>query len=83
MSNDPKLNQLQAAVRDAGLDGWLLYDFRGLNPFPAQLLNLGQGILTRRWFLYVPANGRPTLIHHRIEATTWRQVLPADDVDRQ
>ena len=83
MSNDAKLNQMQAAVRDAGLDGWLLYDFRGLNPFPAQLLNLGQGILTRRWFLYVPASGRPTLIHHRIEATTWRQVLPADDVERQ
>ena len=63
-------------VRAAGLDGWLLYDFRGLNPFPAQLLQLGHGILTRRWFLYVPAHGQPTLIHHRIEAAAWQQVLP-------
>ena len=74
---------LQDAVCAAGLDGWLLYDFRGLNPFPAQLLQLGQGILTRRWFLYVPAHGPATLIHHRIEATTWQHLLPDADIERR
>lgn len=63
-------------MRAAGLDGWLLYDFRGLNPFPARVLTLGEGILTRRWFLYVPAHGQAHLIHHRIEAGAWLSVLP-------
>lgn len=77
------LAQLQNVVRSAGLDGWLLYDFRGLNPFPAQLLKLGQGILTRRWFLYIPAHGQPTLIQHRIEANSWQQVLPDHTIKRR
>jgi Xaa-Pro aminopeptidase len=83
MNNESSLSHLQSVVRAADLDGWLLYDFRGLNPFPAQLLKLGHGILTRRWFLYVPAHGQPTLIHHRIEATSWQQVLPDPTIDRQ
>ena len=28
-------SELQRALVDAGLDGWLLYDFRGLNPIAA------------------------------------------------
>ncbi len=77
------VSSLQNVVRAAGLDGWLLYDFRGLNPFPAQVLNLGHGILTRRWFLYVPAHGPATLIHHRIEAGSWQRVLPDQTIHRQ
>ena len=29
------LPAIQGALRDAGLDGWLLYDFRGANPVAA------------------------------------------------
>lgn len=83
MNNASNISTLQSVVSAAGLDGWLLYDFRGLNPFPAQLLNLGRGILTRRWFLYVPAQGQATLIHHRIEAGSWQQVLPEETINRQ
>ena len=83
MSNESNIAALQSVVHAAGLDGWLLYDFRGLNPFPAQLLQLGRGILTRRWFLYVPAHGQATLIHHRIEAGSWQQVLPDEAIDRK
>ena len=83
MSSESNISVLQSVVRAAGLGGWLLYDFRGLNPFPAQLLNLGRGILTRRWFLYVPAHGQATLIHHRIEADSWQQVLPDETIDRE
>jgi Xaa-Pro aminopeptidase len=83
MSSESNISVLQSVVRAAGLDGWLLYDFRGLNPFPAQLLQLGRGILTRRWFLYVPAHGQATLIHHRIEAGSWQQVLPDETIDRE
>jgi Xaa-Pro aminopeptidase len=83
MNNESSVSRLQHVVRASGLDGWLLYDFRGLNPFPVQLLNLGHGILTRRWFLYVPAQGQATLIHHRIEAGSWRQVLPDETIERK
>ncbi len=83
MSNDSPIARLQNVVRSSGLDGWLLYDFRGLNPFPAQLLKLGQAILTRRWFLYVPAQGRATLIHHRIEAGSWHIALPDETIERK
>ena len=77
MANDSRLAQAQATVGSAGLDGWLLYDFRGLNPFPAQVLGLEAGpMLTRRWFLYVPARGTPVLIVHRIEAGGWLGLLP-------
>ncbi len=83
MKSESNLERLQSVVRAAGLDGWLLYDNRGLNPFPAQLLNLGRGILTRRWFLLIPAQGQPTLLHHRIEAGSWLQVLPDESLARK
>ena len=83
MNNESSIARLQNVVRASDLDGWLLYDFRGLNPFPAQLLNLGHGLLTRRWFLYVPAHGQATLIHHRIEAGSWQTVLPDETIARK
>lgn len=74
------VSRMQNAVRAAGLDGWLLYDFRGLNPFATQLLNLRQAMLTRRWFLLVPSAGQATLIHHHIEGASWQQLLVGQDV---
>jgi hypothetical protein len=83
MNSSSNLDRLQNAVRATDLDGWLLYDFRGLNPFPAQLLQLGRAIMTRGWYLYLPARGAPTLIHHRIEAGGWEQALPDAGVARK
>ncbi|HTP08738.1 MAG TPA: aminopeptidase P family protein, partial [Anaerolineae bacterium] len=83
MSDETPITRLQNVVRASGMDGWLLYDFRGLNPFPAQLLNLGSAILTRRWFLYVPALGQATLIHPRIEAGSWQMALPDQTIVRE
>jgi Xaa-Pro aminopeptidase len=77
------LQKIQAAIQSASLDGWLFYDFRGINPLAVQLVGVGtKKFLTRRWFLYVPATGVPTLIHHRIESGTWRNLLPQDDLQR-
>lgn len=42
-------------MRSAGIDGWLLFDFRGSNPYPRKVVNPGGGLLTRRWFVWVPA----------------------------
>lgn len=39
----------------AGIDGWLLFDFRGSNPYPTRVVDPGDGLLTRRWFVWVPA----------------------------
>ena len=37
MLSPKTLPALQSALKDAGLDGWLLYDFRGLNPVAGSL----------------------------------------------
>ena len=37
MLTPTSLPTLQAALGEAGLDGWLLYDFRGLNPVATAL----------------------------------------------
>jgi hypothetical protein len=63
-----RLEQVQAALREAALDGWLLFDFRGSNPFVARIAGLPPGgLLTRRWFVYVPARGTPHVAVHAIE----------------
>jgi Xaa-Pro aminopeptidase len=63
-----RVKEIQAALREAGFDGWLFYDFRGSDPLAYRILKLDQqGITTRRWFYYVPATGEPTKIVHSIE----------------
>jgi Xaa-Pro aminopeptidase len=63
------LASVQAAVREAGADGWLLYDFRGLNVLARRVLEIPtEGHLTRRWFYFIPASGEPRKLVHRIEA---------------
>ena len=64
------LARVQAELRELGLDGWLLYDFRGCNPVAAGLLGLPE--LTRRWFALLPARGKPVALTHRIEQQPWR-----------
>jgi Xaa-Pro dipeptidase len=57
---------LQAALAERGLDGWLIYDFHGLNPVAARVLGIG-GMGTRRLFVLLPAKGKPIAVVHRIE----------------
>ena len=70
------LPRLQAALAEAGLDGWLLFDFHGANPIAAGLLGL-EGMVSRRVFAYVPRDGAPTAITHAIEQGPWRRWPPA------
>ena len=61
---------VQAALKADGLDGWLLYDFRGLNPIAADVTAVGrQGghLATRRWYYLIPATGEPRGLVHKIE----------------
>jgi Xaa-Pro dipeptidase len=64
------LPALQSALDKAGLDGWLLYDFHGLNPVAVGLLEL-PGMTTRRFFVYIPRSGPPVAITHAIEQGPW------------
>src|SRR5947209_2571451 len=62
------LSAVQTAVQNLGFDGWLLYDFRGLNVLARRVIGLGDEVmLSRRWFYYVPARGEPRKLVHRIE----------------
>ena len=66
------LPALQRALADAGLDGWLLYDFQGNNPIANGLLAL-QGLVSRRVFVLVPREGVPRALGHVIEAGPWQR----------
>jgi Xaa-Pro dipeptidase len=61
---------VQAALAADGIDGWLLYDFRGLNPLATDVTGVGrQGghLATRRWYYLIPASGEPRGLVHKIE----------------
>jgi Xaa-Pro dipeptidase len=64
------LPALQSALDKAGFDGWLLYDFHGLNPVAVGMLEL-PGMTTRRFFVYIPRSGAPVAITHAIEQGPW------------
>jgi Xaa-Pro dipeptidase len=58
---------VQQALKEDGLDGWLLYDFHGSNPIATRLADLGGKLATRRWYYLVPAAGEPRGLVHAIE----------------
>src|SRR3989441_6107793 len=67
----PALDGLDlAALREAlaalGADGWLLFDFRSVNPVAGRVLAVG-GMGTRRLFVLLPQRGAPVAVAHRIE----------------
>jgi Xaa-Pro dipeptidase len=69
------LPAVQAAIAEAGLDGWLLYDFRGTNPIAAELIGL-DGFVSRRVFAFIPRSGVPMAISHAIEQAPWHAWPP-------
>jgi Xaa-Pro aminopeptidase len=61
---------VQAALAADGVDAWLLYDFRGLNPIATAVTRIndqGGHLATRRWFYLIPAVGAPRGLVHAIE----------------
>ena len=63
------LASVQQALAQFGVDGWLLYDFRGLNVLARRVAGLGNdAMLTRRWFYFIPVRGEPRKLVHRIES---------------
>src|SRR5207249_8454253 len=67
-SSTERVAEIQAALRDAKLDGWLFYDFRHSDPLAYRILKLDENMFaSRRWFYYVPASGEPVKIVQSIE----------------
>jgi Xaa-Pro aminopeptidase len=62
------LDAIQAALRDAHYDGWLFYDHHHRDPVGEHILGLDPAAhITRRWYYFVPAEGEPRKLVHRIE----------------
>jgi Xaa-Pro aminopeptidase len=59
---------IQSALREAGLDGWLFCDFHHRDPLAYRILGLDESSgTTRRWFYFVPVEGEPVKLSHRVE----------------
>ncbi len=74
------ISKIQSIITSKALDGWLLYDFRGMNELALEILHIPKAShLTRRFFYFIPANGTPTKIVNGIEADNLRH-LPGTEI---
>ena len=69
-----KITEIQQELAALGLDAWLLYDFRGINPIAQNVAGLTVINITRRWFCLIPAHGEPRWLVHRIETSNFANV---------
>ena len=59
---------IQSLLEKEGLDGWLLYDFHGINPTFYNIVGVPtERHITRRVYYWIPKNGTPWKIVHKIE----------------
>jgi Xaa-Pro dipeptidase len=66
-----RLAEMQAAMKAEGLDGWLFFDHHRRDELAYRVLQFAPGsMVTRRWFYYVPAQGEPRGLAHKIEPET-------------
>jgi Xaa-Pro dipeptidase len=62
------LDAIQAALRDEAVDGWLFYDHHHRDPVAERILGIDPKVhITRRWYYFIPAEGAPRKLVHRIE----------------
>lgn len=64
-----RIDDIQAALAEANVDGWLFYCFQHNDPISAAFLGLdGHGVMvTRRCYYLVPRTGTPRKLVHRLE----------------
>lgn len=63
------LHEIQAALREQKLDGWLFFDHHERDPLAYRILGFRPARhVTRRWYYFIPAQGEPRGLVHRIEA---------------
>ncbi len=62
-------DEIAEALKEARLDGWLLYDFRLSDPLAYRILGLPEtGLATRRWFYFIGADGTSRALVSAVEA---------------
>ena len=66
----PALHAALAAASDPP-DGWLLFDFRGINPVMAAVVG-PEVVGSRRAYVWIPRAGLPTALVHAVDAELWR-----------
>ncbi len=71
MLNRESLSEIQKVLADSPIDGWLIFDFHGLNPVAGGVIGL-EGMGTRRIFAFIPKTGSPVAISHAIEQGRWK-----------
>lgn len=71
---------IQRALREEGLDGWLFFDHHRRDPLAYRVLGLETAFdPTRRWYYFIPAEGEPRKLVHRIESGVL-DPLPGDKI---
>jgi Xaa-Pro aminopeptidase len=62
------IDEIQSALREEHLDGWLFFDHHQRDPLAYRILKLNpQRVATRRWYYFIPAHGDPKGLVHAIE----------------
>jgi Xaa-Pro aminopeptidase len=62
------LEAIQNELTGAGLDGWLFFDHHLRDPLAYRVLGLpAAGHVSRRWYYFIPAQGHPRGLVHRVE----------------
>lgn len=63
-----RLTEIQAALREQYLDGWLFFDHHERDPLAYRILEFRPPRhVTRRWYYLIPAEGEPRALVHRVE----------------
>ncbi len=63
------LHEIQEQLRAQQLDGWLFFDHHQRDPIAYRVLSLDSKLhVTRRWYYWIPAQGEPLKLVHRIES---------------
>jgi Xaa-Pro dipeptidase len=64
-----QIDEIQKALRDEKLDGWLFFDHHQRDPLAYRILKLNPSrTVTRRWYYLIPAQGEPRGLVHAIES---------------
>src|SRR5580700_10242552 len=70
-----RLAEIQAALREEKLDGWLFFDHHHRDPLAYRVLQFTAGsMVSRRWYYFVPAKGEPRGLVHKIESQTLQEL---------
>jgi Xaa-Pro dipeptidase len=62
------VDSIQRELQAAGLDGWLFFDHHERDPLAYSILGLkSSGLVSRRWYYFIPAHGAPRGLVHQVE----------------